>query len=71
MVDSAVRVRPAASPATANRLMPASVFAAVMIRSAVWPSSTYSFSPLSLQVSPSLVAVIVTADSSHLPFGSV
>ena len=45
MVDSAVRVRPAASPSTANRLTAPPARAATMIRSAVWPSSTNIFVP--------------------------
>ena len=40
IVDSGVRVRPAASPSTANRLTPLPVRAATRIRFAVCPSST-------------------------------
>ena len=54
MVDSGVRVSPAASPSTVKRLTPAPVRAATMIRSAVWPSSTNIFVPLSTQPSPVL-----------------
>ena len=71
IVDSGVRVRPAASPSTANRLTPASVRAATMIRSAVWPSSTNIFVPLSVQPSPALVAVAVDARLVPLAVGSV
>ena len=71
MVDSAVRVSPAASPSTANRLTPAPVRAATRIRSAVWPSSTNDLVPEIFQVSPSLVAVASMPDSSQRPFGSV
>ena len=42
-----------------------------MIRSAVWPSSTNIFVPLSVQPSPFFVAVMVMPASSHLPDGSV
>ena len=48
IVDSGVRVSPAASPSTANRLMPASVRAATMTRSAVWPSITNILVPVSV-----------------------
>ena len=48
MVDSGVRVRPAASPSTANRLTEPPTRAATMIRLAVWPSSTNIFVPESL-----------------------
>ena len=71
MVDSEVRVRPAASPSTAKRLTPAEVRAPTMMRSAVWPSSTNIFVPLSTQPSPSWVASMVMPLSSHLPDGSV
>ena len=71
MVDSGVRVRPDASPATWNRLTPASVRAATRIRSAVWPSSTNIFSPLIFQLSPSLVAVASMPCSSQRPLASV
>ena len=71
IVDSAVRVSPAASPSTANRLTPASVRAAVMIRLAMWPSRTYNLVPSMVQESPDLVAVAVIADSSQRPLGSV
>ncbi len=71
MVDSAVRVRPAASPGTWNRLTPAGVRAATSTRSAVWPSSTNDLVPEIFQPSPSAVAVASMPDSSHRPFGSV
>jgi hypothetical protein len=48
IVLSAVRVRPAAPPSTANRLTPLSVRAATMIRFAVWPSSTNILVPVSV-----------------------
>ena len=71
MVDSGVRVRPAASPGTWKRLTPAAVRAATRIRSATWPSSTYIFVPVIFQVPPSSVAVASMPDSSHLPLASV
>ena len=71
MVDSGVRVSPAASPTTVNRLTPAPVRAATITRSAVWPSRTNIFVPLSTQPSPCWVASIVMPLSSHLPDGSV
>ncbi|MEZ5374274.1 MAG: hypothetical protein R2704_16425 [Microthrixaceae bacterium] len=40
MVDSWVRVRPEASPSTANRLTPSAVRAATRISEARWPSMT-------------------------------
>ena len=48
IVDSDVRVRPEASPSTANRLTPAPVRAATMIRLAMWPSSTKLLVPFSV-----------------------
>ena len=42
-----------------------------MMRSAVWPSSTNILVPVSLQLSPSSVAVASMPLSSHLPLGSV
>ena len=71
MVDSDVRVRPAASPCTANRLTPAPVRAATRIRSAMWPSSTNDLVPEILKPSPSAVAVASMPDSSQRPLGSV
>jgi len=71
MVLSAVRVRPAASPATVNRVTPLAVRAATMMRPAVWPSITNIFVPLSVQPSPAAVAWSVMPLSSHLPLGSV
>ncbi len=62
---------PAASPLTTNSDTPAEVRAATMMRSAVWPSSTNIFVPLSFQSSPDFVAAIVMPASSHLPDGSV
>ena len=71
MVDSDVRVRPAASPSTANRLTPAGVRAATMMRLAVCPSSTNIFVPVRVQPSPLGLASMVMPLSSHLPDGSV
>ncbi len=71
MVDSAVRVRPDASPSTANRLMPASVRAATRIRSATWPSSTNILLPSMVHASPLLLAVAVMPSASQRPFSSV
>ena len=48
IVDSDVRVRPGASPSTANRLVAPSTLAATMIRLARWPSITKLLVPLSL-----------------------
>ena len=42
-----------------------------MMRSAMWPSSTNIFVPLSFQASPSAVAVASMPASSHRPLGSV
>lgn len=48
MVDSGVRVSPAASASTKNSDTPEPVRAATTSRSAVWPSSTYVLIPSSL-----------------------
>ncbi len=55
---------------TANTLTPAPVRAATRIRSAVWPSRTYSFSPVSVQLSPEPLASRVTPASSQRPDAS-
>ena len=55
-----------------ERLPPAPVLGGdERCRSAVWPSITNIFVPVSVQPSPSLVAVASMPVSSHLPFGSV
>ena len=71
MVASGVRVSPAASLLTWNRLTPASVRAATRMISAVWPSTTYILVPSSVYPSPDAVAVMVMPASSHLPLSSV
>ena len=50
---------------TVKRLTPLPVFAATMIRSAVWPSSTNILVPLIVQPSPASVAVAVMPASSQ------
>jgi hypothetical protein len=69
-VGSSVRVRPAASPATAKIDTPASVRAATRMRCARWPSRTYAFTPSSVQSSPARVAVVAMPASSQRPDAS-
>ena len=77
IVDSAVRVRPSASPRTVKNEMPSvplvpAMRATTTMRSAVKPSITNIFSPESVNWPPSpSVASIVMPAASHLPDGSV
>ena len=71
MVASGVRVRPSASPSTANSETPSPVRAATRIRLATWPSSTNIFVPSMVQPSPDFVAVASMPAWSHLPLASV